>query len=162
MKNNLIVVGCGASKLPHPSEARTLYTGPVFKAARTLAERSGNWMILSAEHGLIRPEVVIDPYDRRVDLTDTKQIEWLASTIRRVIFTLTIRQITVLAGADYATVVRMAVAGAGGWGPCPWPVEIVEPLAGLGTGHRIQRCYQLAAGLPVPEPVGQLCLWGPQ
>lgn len=43
------IVGCGASKAAAPREARDLYTGPLFRAARAHVERLGYpWWVLSA------------------------------------------------------------------------------------------------------------------
>ncbi len=58
------LVACVAGKLDHPAPARELYTSPWFQKARAYVERQGGqWFILSAKHGLIGPEEVIEPYD---------------------------------------------------------------------------------------------------
>lgn len=67
MNPHALIVGCGAAKLDRAAPARELYTGSLFRAARAYAERSGlPWRILSAEHGLISPDKVIEPYDRHM------------------------------------------------------------------------------------------------
>jgi hypothetical protein len=63
-----VIVGCGARKLEWAAPARELYTGSLFRAASRHAERLGlPWRILSAEHGFISPDTVIEPYDRRIE-----------------------------------------------------------------------------------------------
>lgn len=58
------LVACVAAKLDHAAEARDLYISPWFRKARAYVERTGSpWLILSAKHGLIDPDAVIEPYD---------------------------------------------------------------------------------------------------
>lgn len=58
------LVACVAGKLDRPAPARALYTSPWFQKARAYVERQGGqWFILSAKHGLIGPDEVIEPYD---------------------------------------------------------------------------------------------------
>lgn len=56
-------IACGAAKLTHAAKARDLYTGSLFRLARAFAERSGDWWILSAKHGRVHPDTVLEPYD---------------------------------------------------------------------------------------------------
>ena len=58
------IVACSKTKLATPAPAKDLYTSPLFKAARAYCERTyDRWFILSALHGLVEPETVIEPYD---------------------------------------------------------------------------------------------------
>lgn len=60
----VVLVGCGSAKANHRSPAKDLYTGSLFRAARSYAEKYGTeWAILSALHGLVDPEQEVDPYD---------------------------------------------------------------------------------------------------
>lgn len=61
----IALVSCGKAKLTHPAPARYLYTGSLFRAARSYVERSGYdaWWILSARHGLVHPDEVLGPYE---------------------------------------------------------------------------------------------------
>jgi len=55
-RSRIIIVGCGKAKREYGRTypALRLYTGNLFQARRSYAERSGlPWRILSAEHGLI-------------------------------------------------------------------------------------------------------------
>ena len=64
----VLLIGCGKTKLPHPAPARDLYTGPLFKARRAFAERSGlPWLVFSALHGFVEPDRVLHPYDWRME-----------------------------------------------------------------------------------------------
>ncbi len=58
------LVACVAAKLDHTAEARDLYISPWFRKARAYVERTGSpWFILSAKHGLLASNAVIEPYD---------------------------------------------------------------------------------------------------
>jgi hypothetical protein len=69
-----MVVPCGAGKVNHEAPARELYTGSAFQyvlgqvefEAQQTREALGievEVLILSALHGLVRPETVLAPYD---------------------------------------------------------------------------------------------------
>lgn len=60
----VFLVACVAAKQDRAVPARDLYTSPWFQKARAYIERQGGqWFILSAKHGLIAPDTVIEPYD---------------------------------------------------------------------------------------------------
>ena len=59
------LVSCVKSKLEHRAPARDLYTSALFRGARCSVERScGRWFILSALHGLVDPDEVLEPYEK--------------------------------------------------------------------------------------------------
>ena len=59
------LVSCVRRKSPAPAPAKELYTSDWFRKAREYVERTGQpWSILSAKHGLLHPETVIEPYDK--------------------------------------------------------------------------------------------------
>ena len=56
------LVSCVAKKRPQACAAAALYVSPWFRRARSHVERSGAaWFILSARHGLLAPDAIIDP-----------------------------------------------------------------------------------------------------
>lgn len=69
----LIVIPCSAKKLDHAAPARELYTGPLFRSALLAAEalvragRADHVMVLSAEHGLLELDQLVEPYDRKLE-----------------------------------------------------------------------------------------------
>jgi hypothetical protein len=64
MPQPLHLVACVAGKLDRPAPAAELYSSDWFKKARAYVEAIGApWRILSAEHGLVHPEDVIEPYN---------------------------------------------------------------------------------------------------
>lgn len=64
LSDSLVLVSCTATKLPDPAPAKDLYTSSKFKKTRALVEGHGApWFILSALHGLLPPDKVIEPYE---------------------------------------------------------------------------------------------------
>jgi hypothetical protein len=60
----VVLVACCDEKLPQAAPAADIYLSDLFRKARAWAERNGSrWFILSAKHGLLSPEEVIEPYD---------------------------------------------------------------------------------------------------
>ncbi|WP_371863256.1 DUF6884 domain-containing protein [Nocardioides psychrotolerans] len=58
--SSLLLVACVKAKAAAPAAARDSYVSPLFRKERDDAERSGlPWFILSAEHGLVAPDVVV-------------------------------------------------------------------------------------------------------
>lgn len=62
------LVGCVKTKLDHAAPAKDLYTSRLFRGRRAFVERScARWFILSAKHGLVDPDAVLEPYDVTLD-----------------------------------------------------------------------------------------------
>lgn len=60
----LIILACSARKLASPAKAVDIYQGAIFKFGRQYAERNGyEIVILSALHGFLKPDTVIEPYN---------------------------------------------------------------------------------------------------
>ena len=58
------LVGCVKSKQAHPSPARNMYTSTLFRGRIEAVESTcDTWFVLSAKHGLLDPDEVIEPYD---------------------------------------------------------------------------------------------------
>jgi hypothetical protein len=58
------LVGCVKSKQEVAAPAGDLYTSPLFLGRRAAVEAScDRWFILSAQHGLLDPAEVLEPYD---------------------------------------------------------------------------------------------------
>jgi hypothetical protein len=162
MTDTLVIVGCSDKKRAQRSAARDLYDrSQLFRAARRYAEREGTagWLIVSARHGLLRPDREVDPYDARLPSGDDVRYwafgaqatfaGWLMenekyvepghgstpSKIRGL-------RIVVLAGREYAAALeRTAMEGL-----------IETPLAGLGIGERLKWLAQANGPKPAPRP----------
>lgn len=98
------LVSCVAQKRPFAAEAQDLYTSPWFRKARQYVVRSGcPWFILSAEHGLVSPEQVLEPYDKTLN---TMKVAERRAWARRVQVQMAIElpdaiEVVILAGAKY-------------------------------------------------------------
>lgn len=58
------IVGCGDNKAGEAVAARELYTSNYFGKKREFAEEvCDEWAILSAKHGVVDPDKVLEPYD---------------------------------------------------------------------------------------------------
>jgi hypothetical protein len=142
------LVGCASMKLKRPAPARDLYVSPLFRKASAYAEATcERWFILSAKHGLVDPDEVIEPYDVRLGratrdpTTDAPPIHaWAARVRTQLAGALAIEApdisplLVVLAGAQYEMVVWHS----------PWPYE--APLRGLGMGQRLAWLNAALAG----------------
>jgi hypothetical protein len=141
----VILVSCAATKLDRPASAADLYTSPLFSKARSYAEVSGHpWFILSARHGLVEPRTVLEPYDLKLaDLTPEARDAW-AGRVARALYYRGFGGWGVFeihAGDGYARLLRVTLA--------PIALDILEPLAGLGIGHRLR--WYATAGVGRPE-----------
>ncbi|WP_157495400.1 DUF6884 domain-containing protein [Kutzneria sp. 744] len=78
MRNLILhVLPCSGKKLDHTARVRDLYTGTTFRQALPVIEREaelatvlGPDTCVSAKHGLLELDEVIEPYDRRLDELD--------------------------------------------------------------------------------------------
>jgi hypothetical protein len=126
---DLCLVACAARKAPERCKAADLYRSAWFRKARAWVEhRDHRWMILSAQHGLVHPDALLDPYD--------KALTTMPSALRRawsfgVISDLErlhpdIDRIIILAGRVYRDhIVEWAGARA------------LVPMAGMGIGEQL-------------------------
>jgi hypothetical protein len=131
---DLVLVGCVKRKLSHAAPAQDLYDSPLFRKERTYAEASGApWFILSAQHGLVAPTEVLDPYELRLSKTSR---EYRRTWGQRVVDQLADqygdvagRVIEIHAGASYADAIGERLRSAG--------AAVVEPIRGLTMGQRL-------------------------
>jgi hypothetical protein len=144
---DIVLVSCVKDKLDRPAPAKDLYTSDLFRKERAYAERVGvSWFILSAEHGLVRPDELLSPYNLRLSETSTAyRRAWGARVVKRleeVVGALAGKKIEVHAGEAYAGPIRALLRTAG--------AEVMEPLRGLAFGQRLS-WYLCTNGLP-PAP----------
>ena len=68
MARKIALVACVSRKNHMPMPARDLYISDWFRKASAYAMRvADEWYILSAKHGLITPDTVIEPYDKTLN-----------------------------------------------------------------------------------------------
>ncbi|MGW1727638.1 DUF6884 domain-containing protein [Streptomyces sp. NPDC002306] len=133
----LVVIPCGSRKLDRPARAADLYVGSYHRACRKAADalRPDRLLILSARHGLLDLDDVIEPYDTPHGVAD-------AITGRALLEQVTLRAIThldpvvALGGARHVSLVRAI-----------WP-HARTPLAGTrGMGEQMARLAALRKAL---------------
>ncbi|WP_144900870.1 DUF6884 domain-containing protein [Halobellus captivus] len=138
----LVIVGCGAAKRDEPTPASDLYTSTYFAKKREYAETIGDaWLVLSAEHGLIAPDRVIDPYETNIDDLDEDEldvlahevgmslIDWIANEIGKGV---DVEEIVVLAGRRYIDPLHEREAFSAGIDPTvTFPLQ-TNDLGGIG------------------------------
>lgn len=131
---DVLLIGCVKQKLSVAAAAQDLYVSPLFRKGRRHAERLGKpWFVLSAQHGLVAPTDVLDPYDLRLSKTSS---EYRRVWGHRVIEALEAKVgplagivVEIHAGAAYVDAVRGLLQSRG--------ATVVEPLAGLPLGSRL-------------------------
>jgi hypothetical protein len=130
------LVGCVKSKLPYAAPARDLYTSSLFRGARCAVERScERWFILSALHGLVDPDQVLEPYEETLTTASIPQ--------RRIWARGILSQAQAVLGANLSGQTFVAHAGrayiafglADGLEELGGAVEL--PLDGLRQGERL-------------------------
>jgi hypothetical protein len=126
------LVGCASQKLNRPAPARELYVSQLFKKASAYAEATcDRWYVLSAKHGLVHPDTVLEPYDVRLGTnhrTSPPIHTWAAGVRGQLDAELAgLENVTLvaLAGEQYRTAVRDS----------RWPVLV--PMKGLGIGQQL-------------------------
>jgi uncharacterized protein DUF6884/GIY-YIG catalytic domain-containing protein len=142
-KANVVLVCCVKSKRDHGAAAKDLYVSDYFSKMRHYAEASGlPWFILSAEHGLVRPDDWLEPYE--CYLPDTSR-EYRRAWGRRVteqlesaLGSLTGLTLEIHAGSAYVEAIASNLRAAG--------AEVVDELHGLSIGRRLSWYLQRSAG----------------
>src|ERR1044071_2627962 len=85
-QSSIFLVSCVRRKLPTPAPARELYVSTWFKFARDHVEQTGHkWFILSALHGLVRPEDVVAPYEKTLNkMSRSERATWAESVLNQL------------------------------------------------------------------------------
>lgn len=138
-RTRIALISCSASKLNRPAPAHQLYTSPLFRKSVGYATTyCDGWLILSAKHGLVEPDTILEPYDQRLTV-EPRQVEgrtipttWAEGVSRGLadIFDLPRLWSTtfvVLAGGVYERNLRALVPA----------ITMDFPLAGMQIGERL-------------------------
>ncbi len=138
------LISCSAQKLDRAAPARELYTSALFRGSLSYAERRcSSVFVLSAKHGLVELDQVVEPYNLKLnDLNRKDRAAWatyVATALdrtfedRREEPTLRWASFLLLAGVAYtAPLVLELVEG--------WRVHqdsIEQPLARMQIGQRL-------------------------
>lgn len=130
----LVVIPCAAKKLDRPAPAGELYQGSYHRACRQTADAltadGGTVVVLSALHGLLTLDRVIEPYELRMGDPGTVLPVRLRQQARELGLA-NAPTVVVLAGAAYVYAARQV-----------WP-DASAPLTGRGIGRQLQRLAEL-------------------
>jgi hypothetical protein len=109
----LFVIPCGAAKLDRPAPARELYTSPHFRftlrqVAAAAYRADGILRILSARHGLVDPDTVLEPYDTTMTSVARVRTDTLAAHLRALAAPAAAIEVHAFLPARYLAVLREA------------------------------------------------------
>ncbi len=134
-KHLLVIVPCGRSKIwskqpsAGPTPAANAYTGAPFTVNREYAEASGGeWVILSAKYGFLRPtDIIPGPYEVTFKNPSTGpiDIEALRDQVRQMGLD-RYSEVVGLGGKEYRAAVERAFRGT--------PAMLCFPFSGLPIG----------------------------
>ena len=130
----LFLLACSGTKLDKPARAKDLYIGQAFKLAMLSAEKAdADVLILSAKHGVVHPDQILEPYDCSLLRRSTSwRTEWAKNTAKQL-SKYKDRPTTILAGKFYAS----AATGFS---------NKSTPLAGLGIGQQLSVLSKMSKG----------------
>lgn len=129
----IALVACVKAKRDEPSHASRLYDSTWFRKARAYAEtKADTWRILSAKHGVLHPDKVIDPYDMSLhDFPASKRREWADGVVKSLDGLLgSDDEVIILAGRRYREYLTGPLRERG--------YEVSVPMEGLGIGEQLQ------------------------
>lgn len=125
----LHLVSCVSVKLDRAAPARDLYCSQWFKFARSIVDGEP-WAILSAKHGLIWPDTVIEPYDETlIGKSRDERAVWAARVLAAMPHAV---RYVIWAGRRYAEFLVD-------------PLSAELPLRGMGIGQQLAFMKSLTA-----------------
>jgi hypothetical protein len=132
---DVVIVGCVSSKQAGPAPARDLYVSPLWAKRRHYAESSGRpWVIFSAEHGILKPDQVIEYYDvalMKLPVHERRaKGERAAEQLDQFFGPLRGKTFEIHAGAAYVDALRGPLKREG--------ANLETPLHGLSIGYQLQ------------------------
>jgi hypothetical protein len=139
------ILACSAAKLDRPAPARELYTGALFKLSLQYAELvADRILILSALHGVLEADTVVEPYDVSLPTEKHRRTVWGSNASNQLREKL--GKTATYAGAqehggEVLCLAPQSYVEALGfiYGPSWW----IRPLKGLGIGSQRKALAEL-------------------
>lgn len=128
----LALISCTKAKLSKSAPARDIYSSPAFQMKRQLAERAGaSWVVLSAKHGILQPDDVVEPYDETLTTMGVAARKAWARNVLPTLIPLAREagHVVCLAGQRYIEFLVQPMTEAG--------VSVLQPLKGLRQGEQL-------------------------
>ena len=128
----IVIIPCGGAKLTTPAPARELYIGSMFRdqlaTALTMTDEE-NIFILSAKHGLIALDTIVEPYDLKMGQKNTVATETLAAQVDAIMPKNETYIIDALLPKKYAEALEDATGS--------WIVNHYDGCAGIGYQKQV-------------------------
>jgi hypothetical protein len=137
--NTVCLVACTSRKGDHPAKAEFIYKSPLFSAARNYAEnRANQWFILSAKHGLLSPDDVIEPYNESLlNKNDSERRVWAERVHQSLLARIpACGQVIFLAGLAYRSHLSPLLEAEGR--------QTAAPMSALGIGSQVAWLQKVA------------------
>lgn len=138
--HTVCLVACTSRKGEHPAKAELIYKSPLFSAARNYAEKRANqWFILSAKHGLLSPDDVIEPYNESLlNKSDSQRQEWAEHVHQALLARIPAGgRVIFLAGSAYRSHLAPKLEAEGR--------ETAAPMSALGIGSQVAWLQKVAS-----------------
>lgn len=132
-RRTLFLVSCVSKKRSAACAAKRLYVSPWFSKARAYVEsRRLPWFILSAKHGLVRPEQRLAPYEMTLHrMKAAERRVWARRVLRRLqAHSRGCDRVVMLAGKKYREFLVPGLRKTG--------VRVEVPMARMSIGKQIQ------------------------
>ncbi len=129
----VVLVSCVKRKQTTAARADDLYTSPLFQGMRAYARQAGSaWYILSALHGVLRPDQVVAPYERTLAaMTRPERAAWAERVLAQLRELLPPGvPVVMLAGLGYRRYLEGALRA--------WGHDVSVPMAGLRMGEQLR------------------------
>lgn len=130
------LVACSKTKLSVSAPARELYTGTLFKlSVQWLESRCSSWAVLSAKHGVLLPDQIVEPYEQTLVGAPWGEVQaWHHRTKLQLVKIFPGCRFRVIAGHEYLG----ALTG----------LDFEQEFSGLPIGRKMQ---SLKAGIATAE-----------
>ena len=128
----IYLVSCVSKKQIKPSRAKELYISDLFTKARSYVEATGAyWYILSAEHGLLSPEDMVEPYNKTLNTMPIDERRCWGEQVCADLHRILIRgdAVVLIAGAKYREFLIPFLIDAG--------ITVEVPLKGKRIGEQL-------------------------
>jgi hypothetical protein len=133
MVKRIALVSCVKTKQKSAAVAEDLYISALFRSMRKYAEKNADeWFILSAQHGLLRPDQVIAPYERTlITMAKPDRLAWAAKVQKQLLKVLPPKaNVIILAGERYREYIEPFLTAQG--------FEVTVPMNKMKFGTQLR------------------------
>ncbi len=143
-QRRIALVGCVRSKRTGTHPARDLFVSALFRRRRAHVETAGlRWWILSARHGLVRPDELLASYNETLnDMSSIERHAWgekVLAQLHAELPELDGWTIEIHAGGRYVDAIRPGLLEQGS--------SVMVPTAGMGLGEQLAFYENAAAAV---------------